>query len=152
MHRQITVSPFTIARMSKPVPIGARGESQWTVEEKHTLKAYDPKLPPVLSTPQMIGWMEVAGANALQPYCEGDELSVGTAINIEHVAACTVGAAVRCAATLEGEDGKQYVFRVTAMANQNGHSFEVGRGTVSRSFVSLGRFTKRLEAMKAQQS
>ena len=87
--------------MSKPVPIGARGESQWTVEEKHTLRAYDPKLPPVLSTPQMIGWMEVAGANALQPYCEGDELSVGTAINIEHVA---VGRA--SAVTLERRHGE----------------------------------------------
>jgi fluoroacetyl-CoA thioesterase len=133
--------------MSKPVPLGARGESQWTVEEKHTLVAYDPKLPPVLSTPQMIGWMEVAAANAMKPYLEGDEISVGTAITIEHVAACTVGAEVKCEATLQHEDGKQFVFRVSAVANQNGHSFEMGRGTVSRSFVSLGRFTKRLAAM-----
>ena len=135
--------------MSKPVPLGARGESQWTVELKHTLTQYDPKLPPVLSTPQMIGWMEVAGANAMKPYLEGDELSVGTAIHIEHLAACTVGAEVQCEATLESEDGKQYVFRVTAQAEHNGHGFEIGRGTVSRAFVSLGRFTKRLEAMKA---
>ena len=134
--------------MSKPVPIGARGESRWVVEDKHTLTTYDPKLPPVLSTPQMIGWMEVAGANALHPYCEGDELTVGTAINVEHLAACTVGAKVLCEATLEREDNKQYVLRVSATANQNGHAFEIGRGTVSRSFVSLGRFTKRLEAMQ----
>jgi fluoroacetyl-CoA thioesterase len=133
--------------MSKPVPLGARGESHWTVEERHTLVAYDPKLPPVLSTPHMIGWMEVAGANALQPYCEGDEITVGTAINIEHLAACTVGAEVHCDATLETEDGRQYVLRVSARADQNGHTFEIGRGTVSRSFVSFERFTRRLEVM-----
>jgi len=97
----------------------------------------------------MIGWMEIAGANAMQPYCEGDELSVGTAIHIEHLAACTVGATVDCVATLEKEDSKQYVFRVSTTARQNGHTFEIGRGTVSRSFVSLGRFTKRLQAMLA---
>ena len=133
--------------MSKPVPLGAHGDLQNTVEQKHTLLHYDPNLPPVLSTPQMIGWMEVAASNAMKPYLEGDEISVGTAINIEHVAACTIGAEVKCEATLQHEDGKQYVFRVSARANQNGHSFEVGRGTVSRAFVSLGRFTKRLEAM-----
>lgn len=133
--------------MSKPVAAGARGESHWTVEQKHTLMAYDPNLPPVLSTPQMIGWMEVAGANAMKPYLEGDEISVGTAINIEHLAACTIGAEVNCEAILEQDDGKHFVFRVSARANQNGHTFEIGRGTVSRAFVSLGRFKKRLEAM-----
>lgn len=133
--------------MSKPVPAGARGESHWTVEQKHTLMAYDAELPPVLSTPQMIGWMEVAGANAMKASLEGDEISVGTAINVEHLAACTVGAQVNCEAILEREDGKHYVFRVTARATQNGHTFEIGRGTVSRAFVSLGRFTKRLETM-----
>lgn len=133
--------------MSKPVPHGVRGELVNTVEQKHTLMHYDPNLPPVMSTPQMIGWMEVAAANAMKPYLEGDEISVGTAINIAHVAACTVDAEVRCNAELISDDGKQYVFRVSAVANQNGHTFEVGRGTVSRAFVSVGRFRKRLEAM-----
>jgi fluoroacetyl-CoA thioesterase len=132
--------------MSKPVPSGVTGQARLVVEPKHTLVAWDPKLPPVLSTPHMIGHMEVAAANALLPYCDGDEISVGTAINIEHLAACTVGAEVNFEATLENTDAKQYVFRVSAVATHNGHRVEIGKGTVSRAFVSMARFAKRLQA------
>lgn len=140
---------FTIASMSKPVPPAIAGKAHLIVEPKHTLVTWDPKLPPVLSTPHMIGHMEVAAANALQPYCEGDEITVGTAINIEHLAACTVGAKVTFEATLEITDGKQYVFRVNAIATHNGHRVEIGRGTVARAFVSISRFMRRLQASGA---
>jgi len=68
----------------KPVPIGARGEAEEIVEFKHTLSSQHPHLPPVYSTPDMVRLMETAAFQAIQPYCEGDEISVGTAINIEH--------------------------------------------------------------------
>src|ERR1035438_2927447 len=71
----------------KPVPIGACGEAEETVEFKHTLSSHHPELPPVYSTPDMVRLMETAAFRALQPYCEGDEITVGTAINIEHRAA-----------------------------------------------------------------
>ena len=67
----------------KPVPTGVRGETEETVEFQHTLTWHHPELPPVYSTPDMIRLMEVAAFHALQPYCEGDEISVGTAIHIE---------------------------------------------------------------------
>ena len=65
----------------KPVPIGARGEAEETVEFKHTLTAHHDFLPPIYSTPDMIRLMETAAFRCLQPYCEGDEISVGTAID-----------------------------------------------------------------------
>ena len=70
--------------MVKEIPIGARGEASETVEFKHTLTAHHPELPPVYSTPDMIRLMETAAFHALQPYCEGDEITVGTSINIQH--------------------------------------------------------------------
>jgi predicted thioesterase len=70
--------------MSKPVPIGAHGEAEETVEFKHTLTAHHSSLPPVYSTPDMIRLMETAAFHALQAYCEGDEISVGTSIHVEH--------------------------------------------------------------------
>jgi len=44
---------------------------------------HHPELPPVYSTPDMIRLMETAAFHALQPYCEGDEITVGTSINIQ---------------------------------------------------------------------
>src|ERR1700691_3563013 len=100
--------------MAKPVPIGARGEAQETVEFKHTLSAHDTRLPPVYSTPDMVRLMETAGFHALQPYCEGDEISVGTSIHIEHRAASGIGAHIEAVAALESFDGRFYTLRVTA--------------------------------------
>ena len=125
----------------KPVPLGTRGEIEHTVEFKHTLTFHRKELPPVYSTPDMIRLMEIAGFAALQPYCEGDEISVGTAINIEHRAASGIGARVKAEAVLESFDGKFYVLRVTARDETQ----EIGRGTVSRAVVSMGRFLERMK-------
>ena len=80
--------------MAKPIPIGTRGESQARVEARHTLTAWRPELPPVYSTPHMIGQMEAAAFNAMLPFCEGDEVSVGTAINVIHRAAAVEGMSI----------------------------------------------------------
>src|SRR5260370_24865788 len=100
--------------MALPIPIGVRGEARETVELKHTLAAHHPELPPVYSTPDMIRLMETAAFHALQPYCEGDEITVGTSINIQHRAASGIGAHIRADATLEAFDGRFYTLRVTA--------------------------------------
>ena len=100
--------------MPKPVPIGARGEAHETVEFKHTLTSHRAELPPVYSTPDMIRLMEIAAFQALQPYCEGDEISVGTSINIEHRAASGIGAHIQAEAALESFDGRFYTLRVSA--------------------------------------
>ncbi len=94
--------------MAKQIPIGARGEAQETVEFKHTLTAHHAELPPVYSTPDMIRLMEIAAFHALQPYCEGDEISVGTSINIQHRAASGIGAHIQAEAVLESFDGRFY--------------------------------------------
>jgi predicted thioesterase len=60
----------------KTVPMGARGEAEQVVKFEHTLSAHHPQLPPVYSTPDMIRLMETAAFHALQPYCEGDEITV----------------------------------------------------------------------------
>src|SRR5713226_7955305 len=99
--------------MAKPVPIGARAEAEERVEFKHTLTFHHEKLPPVYSTPDMIRLMETAAFLALHPYCEGDEITVGTAINIEHRASAGIGALARAEATLESFDGRFYVLRVS---------------------------------------
>src|SRR5690242_20190730 len=122
--------------MAKPIPIGARAEAEETVEFKHTLTAHHPKLPPVYSTPDMIRLMETAAFHALQPYCEGDEISVGTSIHVEHRAASGIGTQVKAEAMVELFDGRFYTVRVSA----NDGNQEIGRGTVGRAVVSVSKF------------
>ena len=129
--------------MPKAMPIGARATAEQTVEFKHTLTAYHSELPPVYSTPDMIRLMETAAFLALQPYCNPGEITVGTAINIEHRAASGVGAHILAEAVLESFDGRFYTLQVRARDDMR----EIGRGTVNRAAVRVARF---LDQMKAQ--
>jgi len=130
--------------MAKPIPVGARGTAEETVALEHTLTARHPSLPPVYSTPDMIRLMETAAFHALHSYMEGDEITVGTAIHIEHRAASGVGAKIRAEAILESFDGRFYTLRVTA----NDDSQEIGRGTVGRAVVSVGKFSEKMKSKK----
>lgn len=127
--------------MLKDIPLGTRGEAKEIVAFEHTLTAHHPELPPVYSTPDMIRLMETAAFHALQPYCVGDEITVGTSIQVEHRAASGMGSHITAEAVLESIDGRFYRMRVTARDDVQ----EIGRGTVGRAFVSIGKF---LEKMK----
>ncbi|HEX2598798.1 MAG TPA: hotdog domain-containing protein, partial [Terriglobales bacterium] len=116
-------------------------EAHETVEFEHTLTSHHPELPAVYSTPDMIRLMETAAFHALQPYCERGEITVGTAINVEHRAACGIGANIKAEASLESINGRFYVLRVTARDLTQ----EIGRGTVSRAVVEVTRFIKTLD-------
>ena len=130
--------------MAKPIPLGTRGEAEERVEIKHTLTAHNDALPPVYSTPDMIRLMETAAFHALHPYCDEGELTVGTAINIEHRAATGVGARVKAEAVLESFDGRFYVLRVTAGDDRQ----EIGRGTVSRAVINVRKFLGKANAVR----
>jgi fluoroacetyl-CoA thioesterase len=88
----------------------------------------------------MIRLMETAAFHALHPYCEGDEITVGTSINIEHRAASGIGARIKAEAVLEFFDGRFYTLRVTVRDDNQ----EIGRGTVGRAVVSIGRFVEKI--------
>jgi fluoroacetyl-CoA thioesterase len=127
--------------MAREIPLGTRGEERETVAFEHTLTSHHPELPPVYSTPDMIRLMETAAFPALQPFCEGDEITVGTSINVVHRAASGIGSHITVEAVLESFDGRFYTVRVTARDDVQ----EIGSGTVGRAVVSVSKF---LEKMK----
>ncbi|HUB03354.1 MAG TPA: hotdog domain-containing protein [Terriglobales bacterium] len=127
--------------MSRPAPIGAAGEAEETVEEKYTLTFHHPELPPVYSTPDMIRLMETACFHALQPYCDEGEITVGTAIHVEHRAASGIGMRIRARAELESFDGRFYTMRVTAHDGTQ----EIGRGTIGRAVVHVPSFVAQMQ-------
>jgi fluoroacetyl-CoA thioesterase len=132
------------AIVAKEIPIGVHGEAEETVQFEHTLTAHHPQLPPVYSTPDMIRLMETAAFQALQPYCEGDEITVGTSINIEHRGATGIGSHIKAEATLESFDGRFYTLRVSAGDDVQ----EIGRGTVGRAVVSISKFQEKMKNRK----
>ena len=136
--------------MSKPVPAGARAEIEEVVELRHTLTARNHNLPPVLSTPNMIEMMEMACFYALQPFAEGDEITVGTHIDIRHTAACGIGDKVKAEAVMESFNGRFYIMRAAAWVEKNGAVTTIGSGTIGRAFISVGRFVEKLKSRAAE--
>ncbi|HUO17145.1 MAG TPA: hotdog domain-containing protein [Verrucomicrobiae bacterium] len=128
--------------MAREIPLGARGEAEETVKFEHTLTAHHHELPPVYSTPDMIRLMETAAFRALQAHCEADEITVGTSIHVEHRAASGIGARIKAEAVLEAFDGRFYTLRVRARDDLQ----EIGRGTVGRAAVSVGKFLKKMKS------
>ena len=98
----------------------------------------DDQFPAVYATSRMIALMELAASRVLRPHLEGDELSVGVAVEVIHTAATPPGATVTATARYTGREGRAYVFEVIATDNAG----EIGRGTHKRAVVS----TARLEA------
>ena len=132
----------------KPVPIGARARRSETVERKHTLTHHHDELPPVYSTPDMIRLMEIACFHALMPYHDAGEITVGTAIHVEHRAATGIGSEVHAEAIVESFDGRFYTMRVRAWiedAEEAGGEKEIGRGTVSRAVVHVPSFLGKMK-------
>jgi len=116
--------------------IGLESAVQCVVPREWTIAAFDPRLPPVLSTPAMIGMMEVAAAQAVQPELPSGAITVGTRIEVDHLKAVTDGATVRAAARLVGYQGRFLVFEVEARSGD----LILGRGRVFRAVVDNRKF------------
>jgi len=88
----------------------------------------------------MIRLMETACFNALQPFCDEGEITVGISIHVEHRAASGIGMRVRAVAELESFDGRFYIMRVTAHDGTQ----EIGCGTVGRAVVHVPSFIAKM--------
>jgi fluoroacetyl-CoA thioesterase len=130
----------------RDIPIGTTGTATLTVKPEHTANQFkDSILPRVFATPMMVLLMENAALNAIRPYLQPGESAVGTAIEIEHLAATPVGHEVTARAEVTKVDGRQVEFNVSARDEKE----EIGRGAHRRMAINLDRFNERL-ALKAK--
>ncbi|GAA0207712.1 MULTISPECIES: thioesterase family protein [unclassified Aeromicrobium] len=94
---------------------------------------------PVLATPRVLAWLEAATCAALD--LDDGRTSVGTRVEVEHIAASPVGATITATADLVHEDGRLLRFRVAA---HDGHGTLVAHGEVRRVVVDRARFLERV--------
>lgn len=120
--------------------IGLHGEVSTTVGEAQTAAAFGAGGVHVFGTPVMIGLMENAAWTAVQPELPDGETTVGTLVNVRHLAATPLGGHVTATAELVEVDGRRFVFRVTAHDDKQ----LIGEGTHERVRVNLERFMARV--------
>jgi len=91
---------------------------------------------PVFSTPNLVLLMEEAAVDAVRSYLEEGETTVGSLVNIRHVAPTPSGLQVTATAVLTQVDGRRLVFRVEA----NDAVEKVGEGIHERYVAGRERF------------
>lgn len=97
---------------------------------------------PVLATPRLIAWLEAATVDAC-PELGADETSVGTRVDIEHLAATPLGARVDAHAEVVHRDGRLLRFAVTAHHDAGSGSVLIAQGQVTRVVVRREPFLAR---------
>lgn len=122
-----------------PLEIGIKGSSSCTVTLNDTAKALGSGGLDVLSTPKLIALMENAAMLSVRPYLEEGSDTVGTLLNVKHLAATPVGMTVRAEAELIEIDRRRLVFSVKAWDEVE----LVGEGTHERFIVDMEKFTNK---------
>ncbi len=122
-----------------PLEIGIKGSSSCTVTLNDTAKALGSGGLDVLSTPKLIALMENAALLSVRPYLEEGSDTVGTLLNVKHLAATPVGMTVQAEAELIEIDRRRLVFSVKAWDEVE----LVGEGTHERFIVDMEKFTNK---------
>ncbi len=136
---------------SRPVlQPGLSHVERMTVAARHTVPqlAEWPSLadmPAVFATAMMVGFMEQTCIEALRPYLEPGQRSVGTHVDMNHVAATPVGMMVEARVELVEVQGRSLTFKVTC-SDQAGL---IGEGLHRRAIIDLQRFEERVAAKAA---
>jgi fluoroacetyl-CoA thioesterase len=105
------------------------------------------EMPEVFATAFMVGFMEWACMEALRPYLEEGERTLGTMINITHQAATPPGMTVTACVKCLEVDGKRTLWEIEARDEVE----VIGKGTHERFTVNNEKFCARLEAKKIQE-
>ncbi|HLQ34990.1 MAG TPA: thioesterase family protein [Chloroflexota bacterium] len=121
---------------------GLRGEAHLTVDFIHTAAALGDFGVVVLGTPYMINLMEIASAKAVEPELETGQTTVGTQVDVRHLAATPIEMKVTATARLVEVDGRRLVFEVEAYDERE----KIGEGRHERFVMNLERFLERTRA------
>ena len=127
-----------------PIPVGTKGRAETVVTRENTAAAVGSGLVPVFGTPFMIALMENAAVDALAPYMEAGQGSVGTHLDVSHDAATPIGLKVWAEAEVTAVDGKALTFAVTAYDEAG----PIGKGTHNRFIIDVERFLAKTEKKK----
>lgn len=128
----------------KDILIGTRGEQKILVTTEVAINFLGLEGARVLSTPHMIGYMERTCRDTVLPLLDAGYDTVGTHVNIAHLAAAPMGMAVTFQAEVTGVLERRIQFRVEAWDEKE----KIGEGTHERAIINIAKFATRLAQKK----
>jgi len=120
---------------------GLRGEASLVVADEHTAPRVGSGAIRVLATPVMINLFEAAALDAVERLLPPGYQSLGTVLNVRHIAATPVGMRVTVAAMVDKVEGRTIFFRLEARDERE----LIGDGRHERVVVNVARFDERVQ-------
>ena len=123
------------------IPIGTKLEKKLLVDDEVAINFLGVEGARVLATPWMIGWMERTCRDAVLPFLDAGHDTVGTHVNVSHLAATPMGMTVTFKAEVTGVQDRRINFRVEAWDERD----KCGEGTHQRAVVNIARFAAKMQ-------
>ena len=120
---------------------GLKGTAELKVGEEHTAPRIGSGKVRVLATPVMINLMEAAALAAVEHLLAPGYQSLGTRLDVQHIAATPVGMRVWVEAEVLSCNNRLLVFRVQARDEKD----VIGHGTHERVVVNVAKFDERVQ-------
>ncbi len=127
------------------IQIGAKGERTVLVTSDLAIRFLGIEDARVLSTPEMIRAMEQTCRDLVLPMLDAGYDTVGTQVNVAHLAAAPIGTVVRFEAEITGVDDRRVRFRVAAIGEKD----RIGEGAHERAIINVAKFAAKMAAKKA---
>ncbi|HEX2650431.1 MAG TPA: thioesterase family protein [Burkholderiales bacterium] len=133
---------MNLAGMIRP---GSTGRAELLVGEEHTAPRVGSGKVHVLATPVMINLIEAAALDALDKHLPAGYQSLGTRIDVRHIAATPVGMRVFAEASISRVEGRTVFFSVKVKDEKE----PIGEGTHERVVVNVEKFSERIRRKNA---
>jgi fluoroacetyl-CoA thioesterase len=121
---------------------GLVAELDHTVTDLDTASRWGSGLVPVFSTPALVGLMESTAVKALSGSLAAGQTTVGTHMDVRHLAATPVGMRVHARAELAEVEGRKLVFKIQAWDEVE----LIGEASHERFVIDEARFLARIQA------
>ena len=120
------------------IKVGMSAERILVVPPERTVGHFVQGMPMVYATPMMILEMEMTSGDAVNPFLEAGWITVGTEVDIRHLAATPVGSTVRTTARVIAVERRLIRFEVEAFDEKR----RIGEGRHARGLVNLEAFSR----------
>ena len=135
-----------MGRMAQ-VPLGSKNEEKVLVTSEIAIDFLGLETARVLATPHLIGLLEMPARNAIKPHLEDGYDTVGTQVNVRHLAATPMGMSATFRAEVIAVDDRRVTCNVEAFDEKE----KIAEGTHERFIVNVARFATRVQAKAAGQ-
>jgi predicted thioesterase len=124
------------------IPIGTKHEEKTLVTSENAIDFLGQENARVLSTPNLIGYLEMTSRNSVKPLLEDGYDTVGTQVTVSHLAATPMGMNATFRSEVVAVSERRVTFKVEAYDEKE----KIAEGTHERAIINVARFATKLAA------